>query len=87
MTQLTPRPRHLPSLKELYEVYLQRTKVDAPSSGEYWSSSEEGDQAGIAINFSSNEIGLSTVRSTLYKDTHLRKVRPVRAFAPACPCK
>ena len=78
---------HLPSLKELYEVYLQRTKVDAPSSGEYWSSSEEGDQAGIAINFSSNEIGLSTVRSTLYKDTHLRKVRPVRAFAPACPCK
>ena len=77
---------HLPSLKELFEVYLQRTKVDAPSSGEYWSSTEAGQHAAIAIDFSSTSTILSTVQHTIYKDTNWRQVRPVRAFTPACPC-
>ena len=86
---------YLPSLEELFEVYIQRNKVDAPASGEYWSSTEAGQHAAIAIDFSSTfpvlpdqrQAALSTVQHTIYKDTNWRGVRPVRAFAPACPCK
>ena len=85
---------YLPSLEELFEVYIQRDKVDAPTSGEYWSSTEAGQHAAITINFSSTykvlpdqrQAALSTLQTTIYKDTNWRGVRPVRAFAPACPC-
>jgi hypothetical protein len=79
----------LPSNDEMREVYRNRALVDAPTTGFYWTSTENMQNAAYTINFDGGDIsgwsykdGCSLCRYGKQHDGLY--VRPVRAFAPAC---
>jgi len=64
----------LPSRDELLELYLQRVAVGMPSSGSFWSSSQNGTSTGWTQNFTNgNQF------ATMAKQ-NVSNVRAVRAF-------
>jgi hypothetical protein len=74
---------HLPSQDELLEVWRRGARVGAPTSGQYWTSTELSKYVAIAIDFANG-----AVRTTQYKEGYGNQhyglfVRPVRAFAPS----
>jgi hypothetical protein len=78
---------YLPSRDELVELYKNSAKVDGPTANLYWSSTEPnpGQMVAYTVDFSTGDVS-----GMQYKDGYSQPpkyVRPVRAFAPACPCK
>ena len=78
---------YLPSRDELVELYKNSAKVDGPTANLYWSSTEPnpGQMVAYTVDFSTGDVSYNQ-----YKDGYSQSpkyVRPVRAFAPACPCK
>ena len=78
---------YLPSRDELVELYKNSAKVDGPTANLYWSSTEPnpGQMVAYTVDFSTGDVS-----NMQYKDgmgQPPKYVRPVRAFAPACPCK
>ena len=74
---------HLPSQDELLEVFKQGARVGAPTSGQYWTSTEHSKYVAIAIDFANGAVR-TTQNKEGYGNQHYGLfVRPVRAFAPS----
>jgi hypothetical protein len=74
---------YLPSQDELLEVFKQGARVGAPTSGQYWTSTEHSKYVAIAIDFANGAVRTSQTKEGYGNQHYGLFVRPVRAFAPS----